>query len=49
MNAKRKRFFEANGNELCADGAGAEDTFSYQIFSEEVAAKKGRKKKGLNF
>lgn len=21
MNAKRKRFFVANGNELCADGA----------------------------
>lgn len=45
MNAKRKRFFEANGNELCADGAGAEDTFLYQIFSEEVTAKRGERKK----
>lgn len=48
MNAKRKRFFEANGNELCADGAGVEDTFSYQIFSEEVMAK-GEKEKGSKF
>lgn len=44
MNAKRKRFFVANGNELCADGVRG-DTFSYEISQANAEVRQ----KGLKF